>query len=962
MQKIKKLSKKDKLKLIGIIIAISLVLFMTSIAMIVLKILSDTPLTNLENLSDSFSQTSSIYDKDGKLLEKIESLEYRIVVDIDKVPKFMKDAFISIEDHRFYKHHGIDYIGIAGAIKDNIKAHALVRGGSTITQQLSRNLFLTNKKTINRKLQEAYISLSLEKQLTKEEILEAYLNRINLGQGAYGVEAAAQTYFSKDIWDLNLAQCALIAGISKSPEIYPPFKRIPIKNYTEGQIIGIREINNEQMYLVLNKKSFERQKIVLNKMKELGKITEKEYNDALNFDTIASLNPGIKKFHNMSSYSTDYIKSEAARMLSNHYNISQEESEHKLFTGGYKIYSSIDENMQKNLEEIYKNYATLLANENSNKGAKGLKFSRDEALNILDNSGNLIYFNKNNFFDNEFNFKIDKGNYNINQKGDLAINKSFFNTNTKKLDIVDLYTIENDMLYTYNMGNINIPENVYEVKNDYIIIDHSYLKDNPEFYSIDENNNLSISKKYYSYDENPTLQPESSSVILDNKGYVKAIVGGLDIQNKNAKIFNRATNSFRSPGDLIKPITVYLTALENGYTLGSVADDVPIKINGVYWPKNPYEGYKGLSTMRMALEYNSNVQPVVFLEQLGLEKALNTLVKLGIVNEKFPEKDSFITPKESEKNDFGYDALALGNMKYGISNVQAASMYSAIASLGDVQETSSVIKIEDTSGNIIVDNTHDKPNQIFDKTNMHLLRDALRTNITRGNAKGLNYNQSDFAGTIGENKFNSDLWATGFNNNYTISTWIGADSPKIELAMDKKMIMNLFKTICKMANKDMPEEKFTSPEPLKEIYICQKNGKIGTKLCEEVGAGYIEKYKIGTEPTEYCKDHVKLLICNTSGKLAGEYCPKEEVEYKVLFKRNGYKLSEHNNILPDDYEYVPTTYCNIHTEEWYKKEQEKKKLEKQKKSNLKTTKDKKDTKETKSKNIKSVKKSNKKSK
>lgn len=920
MSKFKNLDKKSKVKVFLLSLLIIFMILGTCLGAVVLHIFKTAPTTELDNLSKSFNQTSSIYDEEGKLLEKIESLEYRTIVPIEKVPDNIKNAFVAIEDQRFYKHKGVDIRGILGALKDNIKAGRIVRGGSTITQQLVKNVYLSNVKNLNRKIQEAYLALRVETALSKEEILEAYLNRINLGQGSYGVEAASQTYFSKDVWDLNLAQCALLAGITKSPAEYSPFKRIPKDLYNNEPAIATRDVNGEQMYIVINEKSFERQKIVLAKMLELKYITKEEYDEALNFDLKKSLEPGIKKYHSMSSYSTDYIKSEAARLLANYYKVSQDEAEHKLFTGGYKVYSSLDEDMQSYLEDLYLNLPNYLNNfSKGSKGANMLSFTTDSFKNIIDKEGKTIFFNKNNFFDKDFNFTIDESNYSFNKKNDLSINKTLFNTANNKLDLIDLYEInENNNLQTYNIGFLNIPRNTYDEKKDYIIIDHSYLKKHKNFFKIDDLNNLIISKDYYSYDETPVIQPQSSTVVLDNEtGYVKAIVGGLDVKNKNAKILNRATSSPRAPGSLIKPISVYLTALENNNTLGSVVDDIPSFIDNELYPENFYEGYKGLLTMRFAIENNSNVTSSSFLNKVGFDKSIKTLEKLGIINSD-PSKDFFITKEEdSNFNDENIDSLALGNMQKGITNIDMASAYRTIATGGNYKKVSAVIKIEDACGVTIIDNQKEEKKNLFSKENSYLLTDALRTNVTRGSAKGAAINNFDIAGYVGKNKFNSDLWFTGYSPKYTISTWLGADSPKIELNADESSVINLFQKVAINAHLGETPEKFKEPENIVEKYICQKSGDLGTNLCEEAEAGYMEKFIKGTEPTKYCEGHKRALVCSKSNRLAGEYCPKEDVEYRIIFDRSDYKPKDHGNIYPDDYEFLPTLYCNIHDEKWY---------------------------------------------
>ena len=202
--KLKDLSKKQKLYISLLAILMLIILFVSILISSVLAIIVKTPDTILENLSNSFNQTSSIYSENGKLLEKIDSLEYRTVVPLKKIPKNLQMAFVAIEDHRFFEHNGLDPIGIGASILTNIKTGAFTRGGSTITQQMVRSIYLTNDKNFNRKIQEAYLALRVEENLSKGQILEAYLNRINLGQGAYGVQAASQTYFSKNVWELNL--------------------------------------------------------------------------------------------------------------------------------------------------------------------------------------------------------------------------------------------------------------------------------------------------------------------------------------------------------------------------------------------------------------------------------------------------------------------------------------------------------------------------------------------------------------------------------------------------------------------------------------------------------------------------------------------------------------------------------------------------------------------------------------
>lgn len=915
---LKHLNRRQKLHIALLLLLTGIVLCASLFACVLLGIIDSTPETKLDNLSASFNQTSSIYSEDGKLLEKIDSLEYRTVVNLDQMPKNLQNAFIAIEDHRFFAHKGIDPKGIAGAILTNLKSRSLARGGSTITQQLVKNVYLTNAKSINRKVQEAYLALRVEENLSKNEILEAYLNRINLGQGAYGVQAAAQTYFSKNVWELNVAESALLAGIAKSPQDYPPYKTIP-GQYMKEQftVLANRQVNGEEMYLVLNQKAFDRQKIVLQRMHDLGYITEEEYESAKNFDIINDINPGQKRHHNMSSYSTDFIKQQAAKELANYYNITLDEGEHKLFTGGYRIISSINETMQHGLEEKYHNFLSFVKNSSSRGGAKMLNLEKDEAGNIIYN-GQVIYFPRKDHFNDAMQLTLKPQDYNFSSRGDLKITNRFFRLVGDKIDITDLYDIdENGLLRTYEIGNLNLPKDAFEFKQDYIIIDGSYIQSIKNFYTINAEHNLILSPELYRASATPTYQPQSASIISDNKtGFVRAIVGGLDIENTNAKILNRATDSYRIPGTLIRPLTVDLVALMNQYTLGTVIDDVPTTIDGTMWPTNDYGSFKGLMTLRQSMENRSNVVAAKILQQIGIEPAMEQLKKFNIISSDHPEDDFFITSQENpNRHDMNLDALALGNMQIGITLDQANDIYSTIANDGIYRKTTAIVRIEDSNGINIIDNRQDGQ-QIYDPKIMYLLQDALRRNIDRGLNGRPQMKDADLGGYLGVNRFQSDLWFCGFSDNYTISTWIGCDSPKITLNASSDFILDQFNRI--VSNLSDPATPKKDPEFITEKYISSKSGKLGTKLTEYAGAGYREKFIRGTEPTEYDQLFKKYLICAESGLLATQYCPSETVEYRVMFERNpAYDPKQHYGIYPDDYMKIPTSYCNIHTHEWY---------------------------------------------
>ena len=178
-------------------------------------------------------QTSKLFAVDGRFIAEIGQ-ERRTLVKLDDIPKIVQDAFITTEDKRFYRHSGVDWIRVFGAIVRDLKAGGYAQGFSTITMQLARNIFperISREKTLIRKLKEAKVARSIEARYSKGKILELYLNQINLGGGAYGVETASQRYFGKSVRDLNLAEAATLAALPKAPERYNP-RRYPGPRYS----------------------------------------------------------------------------------------------------------------------------------------------------------------------------------------------------------------------------------------------------------------------------------------------------------------------------------------------------------------------------------------------------------------------------------------------------------------------------------------------------------------------------------------------------------------------------------------------------------------------------------------------------------------------------------------------------------------------------------------------------------
>jgi len=332
-----KTKKKSKRKLKLIIFFILLIIF------IIFNVVTSLKWQSLA--ADMMLNTNStILDKHGNLIAEIGSEKIRKNISIDNIPENLKNAYISIEDERYYSHSGVDIKRTGAAIANYITNHSDSFGGSTITQQLVKNISVDNSSTISRKIREWYRAISLEMKFSKDEILETYLNVIYVGPNIYGVEAGANYYFDKTVSELNLEECAFLAGINHLPNSYNPYSE-----YDHSEKIQTRT------------------KTVLDKMLELGHITQEEHQKAL-----SNLTKGLKfkKDNSLStnsssvySYHTDALLTEVIEDIAEEKDISIDFATNYLKMAGLKIYSTQDATIQKSIEKEFRNSKYIVPSE-----------------------------------------------------------------------------------------------------------------------------------------------------------------------------------------------------------------------------------------------------------------------------------------------------------------------------------------------------------------------------------------------------------------------------------------------------------------------------------------------------------------------------------------------------------------------------------------------------------------------
>jgi penicillin-binding protein 1A len=531
-------------------------------------------LPQISSLKDYNPPTiTTFYSDDNRKIAEFFH-ERRIIIPIYHMPDMLKNAFIAAEDDRFYQHKGINLASILRAFLKNIEAGSIVQGGSTITQQVTKSLFLSPEKSYQRKIKEVILAYRIDKTFSKEEILFLYLNQIYLGHGAYGVQAAAENYFGKDVQELTLAECAILAGLPQAPSRYSPF-RYPERART-------------------------RQAYVLNRMVAEGYITNTQATEALNqpLDIKPRRNWYLEKVPYYTEYVRQYVEKKYGRDL--------------LYTGGLQVYTSVNIEMQKiAAQEIEKGLRDL----DKRQGYRGpLKNLTKEEIETFSSriKEKLI----------EEPLEKDQ----IVQGVVIEINETKKETIVKIGDNIGIIPINRiawarkpNPRFAHHEIRVTKPGEVFRTG------DVIYVK------TIEKQVEKDIWE--LALEQEPKVQSALLCLEADT-GYVKAMMGGRDFDQSQ---FNRAIQSRRQPGSAFKPV-VYAAALDKGYTPASVILDTAIvyedkEQNYVWKPKNYGHKFYGPTLFRDALANSRNLVTIRILKDIGIDYTINYAKKLGITSQ-----------------------------------------------------------------------------------------------------------------------------------------------------------------------------------------------------------------------------------------------------------------------------------------------------------------------------------------
>ncbi len=675
-----------------IIFILGLLAIVAAVLIVVLS-LTYPNLPSLEILTDYRPKIPlQIFTADGYLLGEFGE-ERRALVNIQDVPPAMKQAILAAEDERFYQHHGVDTQGILRALFANVTGGGKRQGASTITQQVAKNFFLSSEKTYTRKLYEALLSFKIENNLSKDQILELYINQIYLGQHAYGFAAASHTYFGKPLADLSLAEIAMLAGLPKAPSANNP--------------------------VVNPKRARARQQYVLNRMLELGFISQKQHAQAVEQPLV------IKRDIDQAPVHAEFV-TEMARQL------AAESFPDDVYTRGLRVYTTIRLADQQAAYASVRSGLLEYDRRHGYRGAEGyvdlkdIKSEQDEAIDDLfqdypdlDDLHPAIVF------------QADSRKVRAVRRGGEVVNIS-----------------GEGLRFAARMLDDKAPPGK-RIQRGAVIRVQS-----------DDRNNWRI-----------VQLPDAEAAFLaadPHDGAIRALVGGFDF-NRNQ--FNHVTQAWRQPGSSFKPF-IYSAALEKGFTPASIIKDEPISFpssvtgSQTWEPKNYDDRYEGPMRMRTALAKSKNMVSIRLLQSSGVNFVQDYITRFGFEANRHPP----------------YLTMALGAGSVTPWQMVSAYAIFANGGyrirpyiVSEIQDDKKVIlaRMQPTPAG-------DESLRAIDARNAYLMDSMMRDVTTYGTAAkaSATLKRKDLAGKTGTTNEHVDAWFCGYQQTIVGCSWIGFDQPK----------------------------------------------------------------------------------------------------------------------------------------------------------------------------------------
>lgn len=758
--------------------------------LIILMVLGyyQTTLPDIETIKQYDPKIASrIYSSDGILIGEYAEHK-RVYTPYDKIPRHLIDAFVAAEDENFWHHGGVDFGRIVIASITNVIRWLQgdrVHGASTITQQVARNLYLSRELSFERKFKEIALAMRLENALSKEQIMEFYLNEIYLGGRSYGIAHAASNYFGKTMDDLEVHESALLAGMPKAPSYYDP------RRYPE--------------------RAKNRRDIVLRQMYQNDLISEAVMRAS------QSLPLGVRDKNERPAGQPDsnYFVEEARLQLVDVL------SEERLYTEGLTIYSTLDTRLQNIAERALR---AGLVNYDQRNGWRG---AIAQLRNLDDWHAHLNQFpSPRGLYDwsvavvletNSEQAKIGlrDGCLGLINRSDITWARRPLRPEEEEVIINKKYDLPilKDLRYALKKGDVIAVERVPDEAQE---SEESHPRDCREFPS------------FYVLRQIPEV--EGAIVVLNvHTGRVLAMSGGY---SWDRSLFNRATQAYRQPGSSFKPI-VYLTALANGFTPTTEVIDAPLVLDqgtdsDLWRPENYSDKFYGPTLLRRGLEGSRNLITIRLAHAIGMDSVINYASRLGVL------------PIDTERD----LTIAIGSKETTL--LKLTNAYAMFANGGLGIRPAFIERIQNKDGkNIYRRDSRDcefcrgryRPSlrppypedtraRVIDAPLAYQMVSMLEGVIERGTARWARIENMALAGKTGTTNDHKDVWFVGFSSDIAVGVFVGYDNPRSlgQLASGARVAAPIFRQFMTDAFGDKPAGLFRVPEGIRLVRINRFTG------------------------------------------------------------------------------------------------------------------------------------------
>ncbi len=781
-----------------------------------------------------------VYSRDGRLIAEIGE-QRRIPVEYDEIPEHVVQAFLAAEDDRFFEHPGIDYQGVLRAGSNFLLTGSRSQGGSTITQQLARDYFLSRERLFTRKIREAFLAWKIEKIFTKQEILAMFLNKMFFGQRAYGVAAASQVYFNKSLAEINAAEAATLAGVLQAPSAYNP----------------VRSPEN----------ATQRRSYVLRRMRELGFLTEDEYLAAMDYPMESNLyGPAVE-------LTAPYLAEMVRREMLDRYGT-------EIYSGGYRVTTTVDSALQTAAVYAVRNGLLEYDRRHGYRGPLArVELPARETTPVEGTNGG------------ESAAQDEPGDTPAPVPPEVQQTlEDFPEPGGLRVGVVTALGIDDSATVALRRDEtVRLPWSGISWAKRYI--DDDRVGSAPEAVG----DVLAVGDVIYVI---PTVRgswalaqlpaAQGALVALDpDDGAVVSLVGGYAY---SASKFNRAVQIRRQPGSAFKPF-IYSAALEQGFTPATIVNDAPVvyesaTLEGVWRPTNYSNRFYGPTRLREALVRSLNLVSVRVLINTGLASAVPHIRRFGFAEEAVPYNHSLalgsgaVSPLEMAR---GFAVFANGGYRvepYFIDRIESsdgeilevadparvcqACEYDEelAATTGDAFPEPPVDPLADdarrTTATLAWRPTAEEDPRLFAGTrvaervitpeNAFLIADMMRDVIRRGTGRRARaLGRDDLYGKTGTSNDRRDAWFGGFNAELVTVTWVGFDEDKPLGAGEEgsRTALPLWMHFMESALDDLPPARVSEPEGLVTVRISPETG-------EPVGADdgdfIFEKFRVGNVP------------------------------------------------------------------------------------------------------------------